>query len=110
MGTVQLEVLSKLPTGEARPTPLLFVHGAWHAAWCWDEYFMPYFASVGYASYAVSWRGHGGSQKRGSLKTTPLSALVADVKQAADYVWEQTGARPVVIGHSLGAFVVQRYV
>jgi hypothetical protein len=23
--------------------PLLFVHGSYHSAWCWQEHFMPYF-------------------------------------------------------------------
>jgi pimeloyl-ACP methyl ester carboxylesterase len=44
-----------------RPTPLLFVHGAWHGAWCWDEYFLDFFAGRGYRALAVSLRGHGNS-------------------------------------------------
>jgi non-heme chloroperoxidase len=47
------------PAGEAHETPLLFVHGAYTAAWCWDENFLPWFAEQGYAAYAVSLSGHG---------------------------------------------------
>jgi len=39
-----LEVIDKGVPSSAHPTPLLFVHGACHAAWCWDEHFLDYFA------------------------------------------------------------------
>jgi hypothetical protein len=35
------EVLTRLPAGKARPTPLLFIHGAYAAAWCWEDHFLP---------------------------------------------------------------------
>ncbi|PRC62971.1 alpha/beta hydrolase, partial [Mycobacterium sp. ITM-2017-0098] len=35
-----LEVIDKGSASAAHPAPLLFVHGAWHAAWCWDEHFL----------------------------------------------------------------------
>jgi len=34
------EVVDKGSCSASHPVPLLFVHGAWHAAWCWDEYFL----------------------------------------------------------------------
>ena len=33
---MQLEVIARTPKGRARPTPLLFVHGAYGGAWEWD--------------------------------------------------------------------------
>ena len=39
-----LEVIDKGACSESHPAPLLFVHGAWHAAWCWDENFLGFFA------------------------------------------------------------------
>ncbi|MBC7517162.1 MAG: alpha/beta hydrolase [Alkalinema sp. FL-bin-369] len=47
-------------------SPIFFVHGAWHAAWC-RENFLPYFANHGYAAYAVSLRGHGTSEGRSTF-------------------------------------------
>ncbi|MFN8449918.1 MAG: hypothetical protein U0521_15360 [Anaerolineae bacterium] len=41
---MRLEVVSHIPETPARQTPILFLHGAWHAAWCWEDYFLPYFA------------------------------------------------------------------
>ena len=68
-----LEVLCRMPAGEARPTPLLFVHGAYTAAWCWDENFLPWFAEQGYAAYAVSLSGHGASRGRAYLDSFSIS-------------------------------------
>lgn len=55
---MKLELIEKLPSGPAKETPILFVHGAWHDALCWDEFFLPYFAEQGYSAYAVSLQGH----------------------------------------------------
>ncbi len=99
-----LEVLCRAPTGTPRPTPLLFVHGAFTAAWCWEEHFLPHFASLGYASYAVSLSGHGGSRHRAFLDSYSLADYVADVADVAD----RLPAPPVLIGHSMGGMVVQK--
>lgn len=88
-----------------RPTPLLFLHGAWHGAWCWDEHFLPYFAGHGYASYALSLRGHGRSSGAAGLRRYRIKDYVQDLKG----VIAQMPAPPVVVGHSLGGHVVQKY-
>jgi pimeloyl-ACP methyl ester carboxylesterase len=54
---------------------LLFVHGGCHAAWCWDEHFLDFFASRGFRAVAEGLYGES-----------------------------------IVIGHSLGGFVVQKYL
>ena len=54
-----LEVIDKGSSTESHPVPLLFVHGTWHAAWCWDEHFLDFFADKGYRAVALSLRGHG---------------------------------------------------
>lgn len=99
-----LEILSRQPAGAAKPTPLLFVHGAWHGAWCWDEYWLPYFASKGYRVSAVSLRGHGASGNNRALRWTRADGYVEDVLRAADGL----DAPPVLIGHSMGGYVVQK--
>lgn len=40
---------------------LAFLHGSFHASWCWGEKFMPYFASLGYPCVAFSLQGTGGT-------------------------------------------------
>lgn len=103
---MQLEVISKRPAGGGRPTPLLFVHGAWHGAWCWDEYFLDYFTGQGYHVHALSLREHGNSEKRGRLRWTTIADYVADVAQVA----ADLPTAPVLIGHSMGGAIVQKYL
>ncbi len=101
---MHLEVLSHRPTGAAHPTPLLFVHGAWHGAWCWDEHFLPYFAERGYEAHALSLRGHGRSA--GRVRWASAVDYVNDLEQVA----RSFDRLPVLIGHSLGGYVVQKYL
>ncbi|PJF20634.1 MAG: alpha/beta hydrolase, partial [Phototrophicales bacterium] len=101
---MQLEILHYQPEQNASKIPLLFVHGAWHGAWCWEEYFLPYFAKHGYDSYALSLRGHAGSE--GKWRWASVHDYVADVAQVA----AQFDIPPIVIGHSMGGYIVQKYL
>src|SRR5205085_744455 len=91
---------------EADLPPILGVHGAWHAAWCWQEHFLGYFANQGIATYALSLRWHGGSAGGDRLRWTSLSEYVADVAHIA----RDLPRPPIVLGHSMGGFVVQHYL
>jgi pimeloyl-ACP methyl ester carboxylesterase len=101
-----LEVIEKGSTSEAHPVPLLFVHGAWHAAWCWDENFLSYFADKGYRAVALSFRGHGESPTDKPLWSCSVADYVADVHSVA----EQMPGPPVIIGHSMGGLIAQKYL
>jgi pimeloyl-ACP methyl ester carboxylesterase len=101
-----LEVIDKGSTTESHPVPLLFVHGAWHAAWCWDEHFLDFFADRGYRAVALSLRGHGSSPAPKGLRRCSVADYVADVAEAA----AQLSTQPVLVGHSLGGFVIQKYL
>jgi non-heme chloroperoxidase len=100
------EVLVKTPVGKARATPLLFVHGAYTAAWCWEEHFLPFFAEAGYTACAMSLSGHGASPGRKHLDSFSIGDYVNDVATIAATL----PAPPVLIGHSMGGFVVQKYL
>ncbi len=99
-----LEVIVTEPAEPTDRPPLLFVHGAWHGAWCWTEHFTGYFADLGYTSYAIDLRGHGASP--GNLRTARIAHYVADVRRVA----VDLPGRPVLIGHSMGGLVVQQYL
>ena len=103
-----LEVLAKVPNGKkpVHETPLLFIHGAYTAAWCWEEHFLPWFADQGYFSYALSLSGHGASRGRKQLDSFAISDYVDDVAEAIAAL----PAPPALIGHSMGGFVVQKYL
>jgi pimeloyl-ACP methyl ester carboxylesterase len=102
----KLEVRSHLPTqAEGRP-PLLFVHGGYCDAWCWDPYFLPWFAAHGYPAHALSLRGHGASGGHETLFVAGLDDYAADVERVA----QGLGSPPVLIGHSMGASIVEHLV
>jgi non-heme chloroperoxidase len=99
-----LELISHVPAKPVHAAPLLFVHGAFVAAWCWDDNFLPYFAQRGFAAHALSLRGHGGSDGRDRLEVTSIDDYEADVQLIARHI----GGPLTIIGHSMGAMVVQR--
>lgn len=103
---MRLETITRKPVSGAREHPLLFVHGKWHGAWCWDEHFLSYFAGHGYDCTALSLRGHGGSEGHAKLRWTSIADYVADVQQVAD----QFDSPPIIIAHSMGGFITQKYL
>jgi non-heme chloroperoxidase len=90
--------------------PLLFVHGACAGAWCWEEYFLPYFAQHGFDAFALSLRGHGHSWGHDQIDTFSINDYVNDVASIAEEVRRESGQAPVLIGHSMGGLVVQKYL
>lgn len=90
-----------VPASAQRP-PLLFVHGLGHGNWVFDEHWLPAAAAQGFDAYAVSLRGHPGAPSAAERPT--LRDYTHDVLQAIAAL----PAPPVLIGHSMGALVVQR--
>ena len=101
-----IEVIARECAGESDAPPLLFVHGAGHGAWCWAEHFLDFFAEHGFDSYALSLRGHGRSGGRERLPWTSIADYVSDAEQVAAGLPRD----PVLVGHSLGGRVVQKYL
>lgn len=102
----QLEILESRPRGRGKGRPLLFVHGAFAGAWCWSRHFLPYFSTQGFRACALSLSGHGGSPGRERLDWLSIADYVRDLEQAVGIV----GGDPVLVGHSMGGFVVQKYL
>jgi len=103
---MKLEIVKENPVSHVCSMPILFVHGMSHAAWCWAEHFLHYFARHGYISHALSLRGHGNSEGRERLRWTSLNQYVSDVAQAAGRMERP----PVLVGHSMGGMIVQKYL
>ena len=101
-----LEVIDKGRFRDNRCAPVIFVHGGEHAAWCWDEHFLDFFAEHGYRALALSLRGHGASPTAKRLKTCSIADYVDDLRSVAAGL----PVAPVVVGHSMGGFVVQKYL
>jgi pimeloyl-ACP methyl ester carboxylesterase len=85
----------------------LFIHGAYVGGWCWAEHFLPHFAALGYQAHAITLRRH----KHGHwpLRLTP-HASIADYLGAIDSTIARLGQAPVLVGHSMGGYLVQRYL
>src|SRR5512134_2025103 len=101
-----LEMISKYPLKNSHPTPLLFIHGTLHTASCWDVHFLDYFAQHGFAAHALNLRGHGNSEGREKLRWTRIADFVEDVENAVS----QLLSPPILIGHSMGGFIIQKYL
>jgi pimeloyl-ACP methyl ester carboxylesterase len=102
---VTVDVLTQVPDDPSGP-PIVFVHGAWHANWCWADTFMPYFVDHGHPVHAPSLRGHGESPSSRSLGWVRGRDYVADVASVVDSLDQA----PVVVGHSMGGYVVQKLI
>lgn len=93
--------------GKKKQPPVVFVHGAFVGGWCWQRHFLAYFAAHGFDCYAPSLRGHGGSEGGSRLDHFGIREYVADI---ATVVEGLQSPPPILIGHSMGALVVQRYL
>ncbi|HSK88568.1 MAG TPA: alpha/beta fold hydrolase [Anaerolineales bacterium] len=102
---MKLEIISEYPAEKTHATPLLFVHGAWHGAWCWEN-FLPYFAKHGYEAHALSLRGHANSEGRNGIRWYSTSNYLTDLSQVVNTM----SAPPILVGHSMGGYIVQKHL
>lgn len=102
----RLEVITRQPAGAQRPRPLVFVHGAYVGAWSWDKHYLPYFAERGWQATAFSLSGHAGSAGGDGLNALSVRDYVADLRE----IVSGQPIPPVVIGHSMGGLIVQKYL
>lgn len=102
----RLETFARTPASRSKRPPLVFVHGGYTDAWCWTPYFLRWFASRGWPAHALSLRGHGGSGGGELLFASGLDDYAADVERFASTLDEP----PVLVGHSMGAAIVERMI
>lgn len=103
---MNLEVIAKTGSAGSDNPPIVLVHGAWHGAWCWENNFLTYFSDRGWDTYALSLRGHGGSDGADRLRWASISDYVEDLSN----VVATLDRPPILIGHSMGGFVAQKYL
>lgn len=101
-----LELLDTGRRTQKRPHSIVFVHGAWHAGWCWEENFVAFFVDRGFRVLAPSLRGHGQSPLSKSVRWCSIADYVSDVCQVVGAFPDP----PILVGHSIGGFVVQKYL
>ena len=103
---MRLELVSHIPQTVSHETPILFLHGGWHGAWCWEANFLPYFAERGYVAHAMSLRAHGCSEGRSHLHRSSMADYVSDLVMVVGTL----PTPPVIVAHALGGFVLQKYL
>jgi pimeloyl-ACP methyl ester carboxylesterase len=69
--------------------PIVLVHGAWHAGWCWDA-LVPHLTSAGAEVHTID---------------LPFTGL-ADDAAAVSALLDRVGGDSVLVGHSYGGLVI----
>ncbi len=86
--------------------PLIFIHGASCSARVWQGGFLQAFRERGHACQAIDLPGH-----HDRLSSEQLDRFgLADYVAAIDTLARQCAQPPVLIGHSMGGYLAQRYV
>ncbi len=100
-----IERISYFPKVRQFETPLLFQHGMFHGAFCWENW-QKLFAEWGWESHAISLPGHGNSPIQRPIHQCTLDYytdfLRAEVKKM--------DRNPVILGHSMGGAILQWYL
>ncbi len=100
------KMLSKKAQNKEKKEIILFVHGACHGAWVWEKYFMDFFAQNGYSNYAFDFRKHEIPGKIKKINSLSIADYVEDLTNAVNSLEQE----PILIGHSMGGFIVQKYL
>lgn len=103
-GVEGVHMLHRVPEKPNGAPPILFIHGAFAGAWCWNEFFMPWFAGEGYDVYAIDLPGRRGRPDYAQLQDFSISDYQDAVYTAIDSFDEP----PIVVGHSMGGFLAWR--
>ena len=79
----------------------IFVHGAWHAAWCWQKV-AEKMRKMGYQVLTPDLPGHGATESLASKTTFAdyVASLVALIKNQDQKV--------ILVGHSMGGMVISQ--
>lgn len=88
--------------------PIIFIHGSNAGGWIYDEYWLDYFSSKGYPSYAINMRGSNGTGNLDSKINLNFIDHVQDLEDVIKYFNENIG-KPIIIAHSYGGLVLTKF-
>lgn len=100
-----VERISYWPKNPKHSTPILFQHGMWHGAWCWERWQM-ILAQQGWESHAISLPGHGASPVQRPVRFCGLGYYLSFLTREIDRLPQ----KPILIGHSMGGALAQWYL
>lgn len=106
------------PTMTAVRPPLVFIHGSFHSAWCWERHYLPYFTQKGFnVVCALSLRGTNGTWAGPGVTKVQIHEHVNDVVAFLHWLHDasnnstSTALPPaVLIGHSFGGLTIMKYL
>src|SRR5262245_59959197 len=84
---------------------ILLVHGAWHTPSCWDG-FVGRLTEAGHEVRTAQLRGHDPDAKPDARLPHRIRDYVTDLHTEV----EKYDKPPVLVGHSMGGLVVQKYL
>jgi pimeloyl-ACP methyl ester carboxylesterase len=102
---MQLESIHTKPSSPSKGT-IVLLHGVCFGAWYWQTNFQPWFTNKGYDVIAISYRNHGKSEHKGSLRWRTINEYIEDVHSIVSKLETDV----YLIGHSMGGFIVQHYL
>lgn len=98
--------------------PILFIHGSFHAAWCYEENYLDFFSELGHQCYAISLRGTSttGMPPQDPGEVVRMEQHVSDVKCALSSMKASMSERmegtdfpdPIIVSHSFGGLIVMK--
>lgn len=81
---------------------IIYVHGTSFGAWCWKEYFIPYFERKGYGTCCFSLRGHGESWGKKRINKFGINDYIKDCWN----IIQKLDNSGIIIAHSVGCIVI----
>ncbi len=85
-----------VPSRQAKRSPLICIHGAWHGAWCW-KYLTPMLETAGIQVIAPDLPGHTGDVSQMSLE---------NYRQAIEEIIDAQVTPVTLLGHSLAGLTL----
>ena len=92
--------------------PILFIHGAFHSSWCWEENYIPFFLDKGYNCYAISLRGTSDTGFPPESKRRPrpikIAEHVVDVGCVLQHISTEHNSKFIIVAHSFGGLITMK--
>jgi pimeloyl-ACP methyl ester carboxylesterase len=89
------------------PRTIVFIHGAWVTAACWER-FLPFFEARGYHALAPAWPGKDRPVEAIRADPSALAGLgIAEIVDHYDRLIRAMDEPPILVGHSFGGLFVQ---
>jgi pimeloyl-ACP methyl ester carboxylesterase len=99
-------ITAELPEDRDELPPVLFVHGLFASAWCFET-MLRRFADRGFPAYAVTLSGRPGGRPVDQVGQLTVADFSGDVRDAFAWVAANHSRKPALIGHSMGGLLAQ---